>query len=384
MRPNLLSTTALLAAFAMGYSAPSLAQSPGTKGNPPSAQQPAPPQQGNQPQGRDDATPQGRQLQDQSPRGDSKNSVQSREKGAQGQQSQSPKPEPRKGKQDQTTGHGESVRSPGHQGHSNQQNPVRRGQGQTQQPSSANERNGTAGQAQPQQGRHGERQGQPQQAKRDNSPVNLSAEQRTRIRTTVMANANAPRVDNVNFSIRVGSVVPRRVRVVDVPTVLIDIYPQWRGHRYFLARDEIVIVDRDYRIISVVAVGSGSGAHLDGRSDAAGVISLSSDEIRQVQIVLRQRGFDIEPDGVLGPRTRQAIVEFQRQQGLQATGEIDQRTSVALGIGNLGPDQTTGQGSKHSPATQAPQNPARSNSPGSSPDMTPEPRNGTRNQPSAR
>ena len=50
--------------------------------------------------------------------------------------------------------------------------------------------------------------------------------------------------------------------------------------------------------------GAGGGANVD-------VVDLSPDEIRQVQIVLNQRGFNIgDPDGVLGPRTRQALIQF--------------------------------------------------------------------------
>ena len=42
-----------------------------------------------------------------------------------------------------------------------------------------------------------------------------------------------------------------------------------------------------------------------------------------------------EPDGKLGPRTRQALIEFQWQQGFQATGQIDTQTDAALGVSNL-------------------------------------------------
>lgn len=347
MKHKSLSTVALLAAMAMVHSAPGMAQSPAPKGNPQGVQPQVAPPQGNQPQARDNA-PQGPQTTGQPPRGDRKNAIQSRGQGPQGQ---SPKgtASPR-GNQDQTTGQGERGPGKGSQGQTNQQKPDRR-DGQAQQPPSQPDRGGVQSQPQsqpqPQAGRDGERPGQPQQAGRDGSPVNLSAEQRTRIRTSVLTGTNVPRVNNVNFSIRIGTVVPRRVRVVEVPVALIEIYPQWRGHHYFVVRDEIVIVDRDYQIISVLPVGTGSAAQLDRPRGDSVVIALSSEDIRQVQIVLRQKGFDIDVDGVMGPRTRQAIIAFQRQQGFQATGEIDHRTSVALGVslGSPSPDQTTGQGS---------------------------------------
>jgi hypothetical protein len=86
------------------------------------------------------------------------------------------------------------------------------------------------------------------------SSVNFTSEQRTRIRQTVIQGGNAPRVSNVNFSLRVGTVVPQTVRVVEVPTVLVEVHPAWRGHYYFVVGDQIIIVDRNHHIIAVVDV----------------------------------------------------------------------------------------------------------------------------------
>ena len=81
----------------------------------------------------------------------------------------------------------------------------------------------------------------------------LTVEQKTKIRTTVIS--RAPKVGNVNFSINVGTVVPRSVNVVAVPPTLIEYYPQWRGYRYFVVGDEIIIVEpRTLRIVAVLDV----------------------------------------------------------------------------------------------------------------------------------
>lgn len=81
----------------------------------------------------------------------------------------------------------------------------------------------------------------------------LTAEQKTKIRTTVIS--RAPKVSNVNFSINVGTVVPRSVNIVAVPPTLIEYYPQWRGYRYFVVGDEIIIVEpRTLRIVAVLDV----------------------------------------------------------------------------------------------------------------------------------
>jgi len=56
-------------------------------------------------------------------------------------------------------------------------------------------------------------------------------------------------------------------------------------------------------------------------------------DVRQIQQALKDKGFDVGPiDGQLGPQTEQALRSFQQAQGLQATGQIDQKTMAALGV----------------------------------------------------
>jgi Protein of unknown function (DUF1236) len=148
-----------------------------------------------------------------------------------------------RGQKDQTTGQGQQPGQSPTQTQREQRDPA---QGQSQQRQQGQQ----PGQAQ-QPG-----QGQPGQAAqgRSGSSVTLTTEQRTKIRETVLVGGNAPRVTNVNFSISVGTTVPRTVRVVAVPAPLIEIYPEWRGHMYFVVGDEIIIVDNNHRIIAVIAV----------------------------------------------------------------------------------------------------------------------------------
>jgi hypothetical protein len=82
----------------------------------------------------------------------------------------------------------------------------------------------------------------------------LTVEQKTKVRETVLRGGNAPRVTNVNFNISVGTVVPTTVRVVELPPVLIEYYPDWRGYFYFVYNDEIIIVDRSHHIVAVLEV----------------------------------------------------------------------------------------------------------------------------------
>lgn len=84
--------------------------------------------------------------------------------------------------------------------------------------------------------------------------INLSTEQRTTIRQEVLT-TSAPRVENVNFSVSVGTVVPSSVRVVEVPAAIVKIRPAWKGYRYFVYQDDIIIVEpRTLKIVAVLEV----------------------------------------------------------------------------------------------------------------------------------
>jgi peptidoglycan hydrolase-like protein with peptidoglycan-binding domain len=62
------------------------------------------------------------------------------------------------------------------------------------------------------------------------------------------------------------------------------------------------------------------------------VPSLNQDGIRRVQQALQKRGFDPGPlDGILGPKTKEAVRNFQDRYGIKASGEIDNQTLFALG-----------------------------------------------------
>jgi uncharacterized protein DUF1236 len=118
----------------------------------------------------------------------------------------------------------------------------------------------TTGQGQPKeqqgQAKEGRRpEGQQGQARQGGSgSVTFTTEQRTHIRETVLVGGSAPRVTNVNFTISVGTEVPRTVRVVEVPSVLVEYRPEWRGYYYFVVNDQIIVVDRNHRIVAVLDV----------------------------------------------------------------------------------------------------------------------------------
>jgi Protein of unknown function (DUF1236) len=236
MRSKLLiSTAALLAGVALA----SAQNMPGGGREPGGAQSPAAQGQGAQHEPKGGAAAQDRQ----SPQGERGKQGQAQDRAKQG------------GQKDQTTGQAPQ-KEQGAQGRDGQreqgQSPsgAQRDQSQTQSQTPQREQ-GQQGQT----GAAPKGQNAPNQAQKETSGgnVTLTTEQRTKIRQTVLT-GNAPRATNVNFSISVGTAVPTSVRVVAVPTVIVDIHPEWRGYMYFVVDDQIIIVDRGHRIIAVLAV----------------------------------------------------------------------------------------------------------------------------------
>jgi len=93
-----------------------------------------------------------------------------------------------------------------------------------------------------------------------NASVNLNDQQRTRVSQS-FAHVNVRPLTNVNFSVSVGTVVPRDVHLERVPADVVEIVPQYRNYSYFAVRDEIVIVEPStMKIVTVLPRSGGSTA----------------------------------------------------------------------------------------------------------------------------
>lgn len=81
----------------------------------------------------------------------------------------------------------------------------------------------------------------------------LSTEQRTQITSAIHEEHVRP-VTNVNFSISVGTRIPREgIELHTLPSRVVTIYPEWRTYKYVLIKDEIVIINPDtYEIVAVL------------------------------------------------------------------------------------------------------------------------------------
>ena len=102
--------------------------------------------------------------------------------------------------------------------------------------------------------------------------VQLSEQQRTNVHQTILKESNVNRVNQVNVSINVGTKVPRSIHLVALPAAVISLVPQYRSYQYFVANDQICIVDpNSYEIVEVIAA-SNQTARVDDRGGSARLV----------------------------------------------------------------------------------------------------------------
>ena len=88
---------------------------------------------------------------------------------------------------------------------------------------------------------------------------------------------------------------------------------------------------------------SSTTATMEGQAHA------SASVIKQAQQKLSAAGHNAGPaDGIMGARTTQALKDFQQAKGLEATGQLDQRTLAELGLDSAGVGATSRSGSQGS------------------------------------
>jgi hypothetical protein len=90
--------------------------------------------------------------------------------------------------------------------------------------------------------------------------VSIGPQERTRIAQSV-SRLNVQPLTNVNFSVAVGTTIPRNVRLQSLPPDVVQVVPQYRGYNFVVVRDEIVIVEPStYRIVDVLPRSGGRAA----------------------------------------------------------------------------------------------------------------------------
>ncbi|WP_050626105.1 DUF1236 domain-containing protein [Bradyrhizobium viridifuturi] len=100
-----------------------------------------------------------------------------------------------------------------------------------------------------------------------NASVNINDQQRTRVSQSI-ARLDVRPLTSVNFSVSVGTVVPRDVRLQQLPADVVEIVPQYRGYDFVVVKDEIVIVEpSSYKIVATLPYSGRSTASAPVRSE---------------------------------------------------------------------------------------------------------------------
>lgn len=86
------------------------------------------------------------------------------------------------------------------------------------------------------------------------------------------------------------------------------------------------------------ADGSDTGAsNGNASSRSSSVSSFDEGTIREVQRTLGDKGYDVGPvDGIWGPKSRSALRNFERHNGMQASGQLDPQVLAALDVNEPG------------------------------------------------
>lgn len=83
--------------------------------------------------------------------------------------------------------------------------------------------------------------------------------------------------------------------------------------------------------LGVVASANNSSSSSNTMSDKT-IRMVEVDTIRSTQRALKDEGYNVKVDGVLGPNTQQAIREFQTDRELSITGKLNSETLSALDV----------------------------------------------------
>ncbi len=98
------------------------------------------------------------------------------------------------------------------------------------------------------------------------------------------------------------------------------------------AYNQMVVALRNYKAQSVQGQGLGGGGRLgvDGGAAPSQTRAGAAMSTRDAQARLQEMGYNVTPDGSMGPKTMNAIRAYQKDQGLKQTGRLDTPTLDAL------------------------------------------------------
>jgi hypothetical protein len=165
-----------------------------------------------------------------------------------------------------------------------------------------------------------------------------------RERTTIVNRLSRDRSavsTNINIDVKVGTRLPSRARIRPLPRTVVQILPQYRGYRYTLLDDEIIIVEPGTRrVVDVISERSATAVRNISRS--SGRIALS-DEHRSILLRSARRMEAAPTSGGSGALSSLSCLELQAvpQEVLSANPELKAVRMLSIGeqVVLIDPDQ---------------------------------------------
>jgi hypothetical protein len=98
--------------------------------------------------------------------------------------------------------------------------------------------------------------GRARSIKQSSEPVSLSQDQRDQLRT-IFSSASAPKMDEPNFELMIGTSVPRQATLADLPAEATQVLNGYFGGQYMMAGRDLVVVDQHTRRVAAIISGVG-------------------------------------------------------------------------------------------------------------------------------
>ena len=174
--------------------------------------------------------------------------------------------------------------------------------------------------------RANDRERDPNETKRDSrggdKEVRIAERDRSRVSasfSTTIDRVKVAPVSRTRVSVSIGARVPTDIRVYDVPTEVVTLYPRFRGHKFVVVDEEIVILHPQRREIVATLPRTGAPQARAGTTGArSGSIGISDErrvEIREVLMSRELCRYEQRLDFTIGiplPKTVE-ICEFPEQ-----------------------------------------------------------------------
>ena len=151
-----------------------------------------------------------------------------------------------------------------------------------------------------------------------NASVNINDQQRTRVSESI-TRLNVQPLNNVNFSLNVGTAVPRDLHLQPLPADIVDVVPQYRGYNFLVVRDEIVIVEPStYQIVTVLPRHGGSTAAAPSPAPSRSRVDFTDKDRDVVRKHVKTRTTERQTTGST------ARVQIRRGERLPDTVEVEE------------------------------------------------------------